>query len=66
MAEKLKEVGFHGVILGYAREVRLEQGQTTREIALNAETVRADVDAWKTGTLETVKMAGKGDHVALK
>ena len=66
VAGKLKDVGFHGVILGYAKEVVLEEGQTTGENALKAETVKADVDAWKNGTLETVKMADKGDQVALK
>ena len=66
VAGKLKEVGFHGVILGYAREAVLEEGQTTGNTALNDETVRADVDAWKNGTLETIKMADKGDQVALK
>ncbi|KAI0474154.1 proline dehydrogenase [Xylariaceae sp. FL0804] len=69
----LKKIGFTGVILGYAREVVLTETQTrtlaSAAAADGAEAearIRAEVDPWKAGTLETVQIAKRGDFVALK
>lgn len=68
----LKEIGFTGVILGYAREVVLSEEQT-RDLAACAadgdaaeECVREEVIPWAAGTMETVRLAQPGDFVALK
>lgn len=67
-------MGFKGVILAYGKEIVLARGEKVDLSAADsrlAETVRAldveeDVRLWKEGTVETVKMTGPGDFVALK
>ncbi|KAK4220353.1 FAD-linked oxidoreductase-like protein [Rhypophila decipiens] len=68
----LKNIGFSGVILGYAKEVvmtnkdqaaaSLEPNSTPSEEAI----IRNEIEPWAKGTIETVKLASKGDFVALK
>ncbi|KAI9828528.1 MAG: hypothetical protein M1819_006584 [Sarea resinae] len=59
----LKEIGYKGVILAYAKEVVLgiDQVQDNEDVS-----VKQALSAWKEGTLKTVEMAEKGDFVALK
>lgn len=67
----LKQIGFTGVILGYAKEVVLSEAQT-RDLAASKvgeeteECIRNEIDPWAQGTLETVRLAQPGDFVALK
>ncbi|KAK2018484.1 proline dehydrogenase [Colletotrichum eremochloae] len=67
----LKDIGFTGVILGYAKEVVLTAAQT-RDLAACGkgekaeECVRNEVIPWAQGTMETVRLAQPGDFVALK
>lgn len=62
----IKSIGFSGVILGHAREVVLKKGETVGEEGSRAERSVADVDRWRQGTLETLRMMEEGDEVALK
>lgn len=68
----LKGIGFSGVILGYAREVVLTDGETEHLAACGLESeaaeacIQNEVIPWARGTLETVKLAEPGDYVALK
>lgn len=68
---KLKDIGFTGVILGYAKEVVLpeSQAQALAEQDMGKET-QADIDheiaPWADGTLTTISLAERGDYVALK
>ena len=69
---RLKDIGFSGVILGYAKEVVLTKEQT-KDLAgcgLDGEEAQAaiqnEVIPWAQGTLETVRLASPGDYVALK
>ncbi|KAK2025369.1 FAD-linked oxidoreductase [Colletotrichum zoysiae] len=71
--DRLKDIGFTGVILGYAKEVVLTATQTqTRDLAACGkgdeaeECVRNEVIPWARGTMETVRLAQPGDFVALK
>lgn len=64
--KEIKSIGFSGVILGHAREVVLKKGQTVGEGDLTVESSVADVDKWRQGTLETLRMMEEGDEVALK
>lgn len=59
----IKELGFRGVLLGYAREVLVGENQ---DAAYDAQTAQAEVQMWLDGTLQTVDMAQEGDFVALK
>ncbi|KAG6008421.1 hypothetical protein E4U21_004443 [Claviceps maximensis] len=67
---RLKNIGFTGVILGYAREVVLTDKQAAEaESAAGQETLKAidnEIIPWTEGTLETVRLAQPGDFVALK
>ncbi|KAJ5579468.1 uncharacterized protein N7459_005453 [Penicillium hispanicum] len=59
----IKELGFRGVLLGYAREVLVGENP---DAASDATTAQAEVQMWLNGTLQTVDMAQEGDFVALK
>ncbi|KAL1877969.1 hypothetical protein Daus18300_002323 [Diaporthe australafricana] len=69
---RLRDIGFSGVILGYAREVVLTDSQLKglATYGLDSETaeecIRNEVIPWTKGTLETVRLAEPGDYVALK
>lgn len=69
---RLRDIGFSGVILGYAREVVLTDNQLKglATYGLDSETaeecIRNEVIPWTKGTLETVRLAEPGDYVALK
>ncbi|KAK8912438.1 hypothetical protein VCV18_012400 [Metarhizium anisopliae] len=67
---RLKNIGFTGVILGYAREVVLTEKQAEEvELAAGQETQKVidnEIVPWAEGTLETVRLAQPGDFVALK
>jgi len=69
--DRLKRMGFAGVILGYAREVVLTDEQTKTlascdQGAAAEECVRHEITPWAAGTRETVMLAEPGDYVALK
>ncbi|KAI1119051.1 proline dehydrogenase [Nemania sp. NC0429] len=67
----LKGIGFTGVILGYGKEVVLTDEQT-RDLSSSAEGRTAEecnlneITPWAEGTMETLKLAGPDDFVALK
>lgn len=76
---RLKDMGFKGVILTYAREVVIDSaaGQNTAQrtaigdapgsLANPAEeNFDEDIDAWRKGVLDTVAMLGESDFLALK
>ncbi|KAL8920554.1 MAG: hypothetical protein Q9208_006176 [Pyrenodesmia sp. 3 TL-2023] len=62
-AADLKEMGFQGIILAYAKEIVLEK-KTAVEDEKSDEA--EDVEAWKKGTLETVRLADRDGYAALK
>jgi proline dehydrogenase len=68
---RLKDIGFTGVILGYAKEVVLTEDQTKNlgpcdNGPLAEECIKNEIIPWTTGTMETVRLAQPGDFVALK
>jgi proline dehydrogenase len=71
IAHLKKDIGFSGVILGYAQEVVLTEEQSRNLTSCDSgelaeECIRREIIPWTTGTLETVRLAGAGDFVALK
>ncbi|KAK6449371.1 pyrroline-5-carboxylate reductase [Trichoderma asperellum] len=59
-------MGFRGVILTYAKET---SGKSSNEKVLSnddSQSVDAEIMAWHQGVLQTVKMIGDGDFLALK
>lgn len=77
--ENIKDMGFRGVILTYAREVVVDSS-TEQEVGVGAleykekdateleKEVAFDegIQAWRDGVLETASMLGEGDFLALK
>lgn len=65
---RLKGMGYKGVMLGYAREVCLGDNEA-RKLSVHHvdETLNAnEISSWAKGTLATVNMAQAGDFVSLK
>ncbi|KAJ5433669.1 uncharacterized protein N7458_012825 [Penicillium daleae] len=70
----IKDMGFKGVILTYAREVVVDATgpatETATPIREQSPTIGtstdAGVEAWREGVLDTVEMVGPGDILALK
>ena len=65
--ERLKKIGYHGVVLTYGKETVVDEGDRV-SVEGNKEDLaaKAEVESWKNGILETVKLAEKGDMVALR
>lgn len=68
---RLKNIGFSGVILGYAKEVVLSAKEAEAVAAKDqgketASDISNEIEPWANGTLETVALAEPGDYVALK
>ncbi|CEJ94297.1 hypothetical protein VHEMI09837 [[Torrubiella] hemipterigena] len=68
---KLKNIGFTGVILGYAKEVVLPEDEAQNLVGEAALTetkrdIEGEITPWADGTLTTVGLAEPGDYVALK
>nr|CAC18796.1 proline oxidase [Aspergillus nidulans] len=59
----IKELGYRGVLLGYAREVLVGESKTDPR---DEQASRQEIQTWLDGTLQTVDMAQEGDFVALK
>lgn len=71
--DRIKHMGFRGVILTYAREIVVDASSqkvnnpTTNNEKANAQTTKSpEVEAWRQGVLETVEMVGTDDFLALK
>ncbi|KAG9244856.1 FAD-linked oxidoreductase-like protein [Calycina marina] len=65
----VKGMGFHGVILGYAKETIVGQSTTASSESTKIKTTSASEQAildWKEGTLRTLSMLGRGDFLAVK
>lgn len=63
----LKSWGYQGVILAYAKEIVLDDKEKSQEVAaIVSDEFDKDVQDWQEGTLETVRLLGAGDFVALK
>lgn len=67
---EMKEVGFRGVILGYAREVvvghgKEESAESDAASRRDAEEARL-VREWMQGNLKTLSMIGSGDFLSMK
>lgn len=71
--KQLKDLGFKGVILTYAKEMVFDhKAGSTKDHSLEkgvdgkAVVHDADIEAWREGTLRTLDLISKGDILALK
>ncbi|KAE8151341.1 FAD-linked oxidoreductase-like protein [Aspergillus avenaceus] len=70
----IKDMGFKGVILTYAREIVVDASKQVAETTTSTPKTESstesannpDIEAWRRGVLETVEMVGEGDILALK
>ncbi|KAL9621403.1 MAG: hypothetical protein Q9160_004163 [Pyrenula sp. 1 TL-2023] len=66
--EGLKNMGYPGVILAYAREVVMDEDEATalgQSIKSSADS-KNEVNQWEKGTIDTVELATSDDYVGLK
>ncbi|KAF3385346.1 hypothetical protein F1880_003010 [Penicillium rolfsii] len=67
---EIKRIGYQGVILGYSREIVLDPTQKLAHddagSATYSEKCYELIEEWKNGTLETLRMVGPGDFLAVK
>ncbi|KAL3479655.1 FAD-linked oxidoreductase-like protein [Aspergillus californicus] len=67
--QRTKDLGFKGVILGYAREsvARMDiVKDPTADDSTKQEVLDRAVDEWKEGNLRTLSMIGKDDYLSVK
>lgn len=63
----LKDIGFNGVILTYAKEIMLQKGHGLSECkGMDHAKVKGEVQAWRDGNMKTVDFTESGDFVGLK
>ncbi|RDW77516.1 hypothetical protein BP6252_05569 [Coleophoma cylindrospora] len=64
----IKQMGYKGVILGYAKEVNVTGGEKKhpKAHATIPDPSDATIQEWKEGTLKTLSMIKKGDILAVK
>ncbi|KAM0807598.1 putative Proline dehydrogenase [Seiridium cardinale] len=72
---RLKDLGFKGVILTYARETVFDhktktadvQGVDSQEIANSSQPAFcSQIEEWRAGTMETTELIDEGDYLAVK
>ncbi|KAL7940209.1 FAD-linked oxidoreductase-like protein [Trichoderma barbatum] len=64
--QNIKDMGFRGVILTYAKEGPGRAFDEKDVVDLKSQRVDAEIEGWHQGVLQTVQMIGKGDFLALK
>ncbi|KAK2744584.1 proline dehydrogenase [Myotisia sp. PD_48] len=71
--QTLKDRGLAGVILGFAKEGRMNETETkavTSKVSTTEEAeeliMSQEVNSWKKGNLDTIDLAGEGSFVAVK
>ncbi len=64
----IKDMGFKGVILGYAKEFIVDPTATPEEAARSGLVQSCDscIDEWREGNLRSLRMLGSGDFLAIK
>jgi hypothetical protein len=67
---EIKKIGYQGVILGYSKEIVVDPNEKLAHDesgSVNYSYKCYDiVEEWKQGTLETLRMVGAGDYLAVK
>jgi hypothetical protein len=64
--KNIKNMGFRGVILTYAKETTAKSSSEENVSNEESQGVDNEIMAWYQGVLQTVKMIGDGDFLALK
>ncbi|KAB8234196.1 FAD-linked oxidoreductase-like protein [Aspergillus alliaceus] len=74
--QHLKDMGFQGTILTYAKEIVFDHSTHTQQgLGVTTEQVDQDnatekhcphIEAWRTGTLKTIDLLGEEDYLAMK
>ena len=67
---EIKKIGYQGVILGYSKEIVLDPNEKLAHDDTGSATYSDKcyemIEEWKKGTLETLRMVGPGDFLAVK
>lgn len=63
----IKKMGYNGVILCYAREITIDENDSSQPLSQSSEaTIVENVKAWREGNLKTLESVGKGDYIGIK
>jgi len=67
---EIKKIGYQGVILGYSKEIVVDPNEKLAHDESGSTTYSDKcyeiVEEWKKGTLQTLRMVGAGDYLAVK
>lgn len=67
---EIKKIGYQGIILGYSKEIVLDPNEKLAHDDAGSATYGNKcyemIEEWKKGTLETLRMIGPGDFLAVK
>ena len=67
---EIKKIGYQGVILGYSKEIVQDPNEKLAHDDTGSATYSDKcyemIEEWKKGTLETLRMVGPGDFLAVK
>lgn len=67
---EIKKIGYQGVILGYSKEIVVDPNEKLAHDESGSvnysDRCYEIVEEWKKGTLETLRMVGAGDYLAVK
>jgi hypothetical protein len=64
--QNIKNMGFRGVILTYAKETSGKSSSQKDSLNDESQGVDNEIMAWHQGVLQTIRMIGDGDFLALK
>lgn len=64
--DKIRRIGYSGVILCYGREIVLSSSNKVGPSGAASSNTNAEIEEWKNGNLETLSMIGEGDWLGVK
>ena len=64
--EKIRRIGFAGVILCYGKEILVADSDKTTSSGQSDEARDREINNWKEGNLQTLAMIGRGDWLGMK
>lgn len=63
---QIRNLGFAGVVLCYGKGVQVTGDSNTLVGSDASATLKAEIDLWKNGNLDTLDMVGQGDWLDIK
>lgn len=65
--DSIKKMGYNGIILCYAREITVNETDSSQPSSeANEASIAGNIKIWREGNLETLEAVGKGDYIGIK